>query len=255
MSAIPPASADLSAGALLSGTIDLLRAHPWALMLPLAILGLVGAGDNREPDWSWNVTEPADALALLPFFAFLGLVAILILVVLFVVYAVAIAVTTRVALAAIRREERADPRLAFNDLRPQLGAAVGTFALLVLVVILGFLLLIVPGIILLAGLVPWMAVVVAEKKSGSAALQRAWDLTRGHRLDLFLLGLLGVVLSVLADVALSWVPFVGNAAAGFAGGAISAAGAALGALYYERRVAAPAAPAVAPPPYAPATGP
>jgi len=61
-----------------------------------------------------------------------------------------------------------------------------------LAIVLGTVLLIVPGVILIAGWMPATAVLMAEGKTGRDCLKRAWELTRGSRWRLA--GLFGVVL-------------------------------------------------------------
>jgi uncharacterized membrane protein len=69
-------------------------------------------------------------------------------------------------------------------------------------VAMGLILLVVPGIIFLLRL--WFVgfVVVDEPVGPLEAIQRSWDITRGHTLDLFLLFLLLVGLNLLGIIAL-----------------------------------------------------
>jgi hypothetical protein len=70
-------------------------------------------------------------------------------------------------------------------------------------VLLGLLLLIVPGGIVWAGLFVAMPVLVSEpKRTASEALRRSWELTRGFRLPVFVVGLVSLVAFVAGIVLL-----------------------------------------------------
>jgi hypothetical protein len=91
--------------------------------------------------------------------------------------------------------------------------------LMALVIGLGFLLMVIPGIILGVGLaVAIPAVVLETGRSASGALSRSWELTRGSRWRIFGLGLTLFVLLYVPVVAISglvaWL-IPGGAAAGF----------------------------------------
>jgi uncharacterized membrane protein (Fun14 family) len=57
-----------------------------------------------------------------------------------------------------------------------------------LMVAIGFVLLIIPGIFLLVSLYFWNYVVITEDEDFITGLQRSWQLTEGHRFMLFVLG-------------------------------------------------------------------
>jgi hypothetical protein len=73
---------------------------------------------------------------------------------------------------------------------------------LVFVVLLGvgFFFLVVPGLFLLVSLYFWDFVVAIEDENFLTGLRRSWGLTRGHRIRLFLLGLIVVSLSLIASL-------------------------------------------------------
>jgi hypothetical protein len=78
----------------------------------------------------------------------------------------------------------------------RLGLLVASGLLVGLVVGLGTLLIIVPGIILLCGLIITTQVVILESPDGAtAAMGRAWSLSRGFRWRIFLLLLVGFALT------------------------------------------------------------
>jgi len=80
----------------------------------------------------------------------------------------------------------------------RLGLLVATGLLVGLVVGLGTLMILIPGIILLCGLIITTQVVVLESpESATAAMGRAWSLSRGFRWRMFLLLLVAVVLTLV----------------------------------------------------------
>jgi len=102
----------------------------------------------------------------------------------------------------------------FGRLLPLIGAGIVT-ALLVWV---GFLLLVVPGIIIACGLAATIPAVVAERKGPIEALRRSWGLTRGYRGKIFLAGLVLLLIQIglnLVSNLFSLVPILGVLAALF----------------------------------------
>jgi hypothetical protein len=84
---------------------------------------------------------------------------------------------------------------------PKLGALVATALLVGLLAFLGFMLLVIPGIILSCGLVVTTQVVMLEAPGGAtAAMGRAWSLTRGFRWRMFLLLLVSFVLTFVVVI-------------------------------------------------------
>jgi hypothetical protein len=97
----------------------------------------------------------------------------------------------------------------------RLGLLVTTGLMVGLVVGLGLLLLVVPGVILLCGLVLITQVVMLESPAGAtAALSRTWALTRDFRWRMFLLMLVAFVLTIVVLVGINLIAamVVGSAA-------------------------------------------
>lgn len=69
-----------------------------------------------------------------------------------------------------------------------------------LLVVVGFVLLVLPGVFLLTTLFYWPVFVAVEDENFAEALQSSWELTEGSRLRVFLLGLVFVTLSFLVSV-------------------------------------------------------
>jgi uncharacterized membrane protein len=81
-------------------------------------------------------------------------------------------------------------------------SAVGSMVLVAIIVVVGFILLIVPGIIFACKLafVPYL--VVDKKRSVTAAIGESWRMTNGHAWKVFLIGLLGILICVVGLIVL-----------------------------------------------------
>lgn len=97
-----------------------------------------------------------------------------------------------------------------------------------IVVGIGFVLLVVPGIFLLVSLVFWNVYVVVEDENFVEGFKRSWDLTGGNRLMLFVLG---VVVLIIYAVVGGVFGGVGGIAGGFVGLAITQIGAAFATVF------------------------
>jgi uncharacterized membrane protein len=95
-------------------------------------------------------------------------------------------------------------REALDRATPYIGRILVCSLLLALVVGLGFLLLIIPGIMLAVGLALAIPAVILEpRSSASAALSRSWELTRGARWRIFGLGVTLLVLLYIPALAMT----------------------------------------------------
>lgn len=105
---------------------------------------------------------------------------------------------------------------------------VGTIVYAIIVGI-GLVLLVIPGLFLLVALFFWPVYVVAEDESFLTGFGNSWKLTSGHRLHLFALGVVVVILSILIAVILGGVAgFIGGLIASPLGRTATLLGAALG---------------------------
>lgn len=116
-----------------------------------------------------------------------------------------------------------------------LGAAVAVSLMVGLLVGVGILLLVVPGIILLCGLVVALQALVLEPDTGATqALSRSWQLTKGHKGRMFGLLLAIVAITMVPALALGALAGVGAGAGALTGaeavGAFALALIALGAI-------------------------
>jgi hypothetical protein len=97
-------------------------------------------------------------------------------------------------------------REALGRATPYLGRILVCSMLTAFIVGLGLLFLVVPGLILGVGLaVAIPAVVLESGRSGSAALSRSWELTRGSRWRIFGLGLTLLILLYIPIVAIAGI--------------------------------------------------
>ena len=127
-------------------------------------------------------------------------------------------------------------RFALSIVLPLLG----TWILASIIVMVGFVLFIVPGVILALMFALLTPVMVTERVFGLTAMERSWALMKGNMLlalGLFLVtGILSSVLTAGVDLVAGFVPFVGSIVAAVVQGAANAFGvAALVVLYFDIR--------------------
>lgn len=100
----------------------------------------------------------------------------------------------------IAREEEVDINMLFEGFK-MFGKALGAYLLMMIAIFIGVLLLIIPGIIAALGLSQTFYILNDDPEIGIVdALKFSWELTDGHKFDLFILGLrfLGwILLSIL----------------------------------------------------------
>ena len=101
------------------------------------------------------------------------------------------------------------PRAAFTRRMgwAWLNVFVGSIVYVVLVA-LGFVAFVVPGLFLLVALAFWTVFVAVEDENFVGAMRRSWALTRGSRLDLFALGIVMFVVTFAVSVAFGFVGIV-----------------------------------------------
>jgi hypothetical protein len=249
--AVPATNDALKAGTLLRDGWGLVRSHPLQLALPLVLLGLLTGGGGDEGGRRFVDTTPD-----VPWYAILAMViaGLVLFAVLLVVLAVVIVLSATVllmashaALAAARGQPVPEWGDSFQAVRPRIVTAAIALFLTALVVGLGLVLLVVPGILVLGALLPLFAVLVTERKSAVASMAHAWDLTKGHRWDLFLVVAAGVGVAILSSFVLGWLPIIGDALAGAVFGVVQAVWIAAAALFFVRRHGTLAPPVAAAP--------
>lgn len=108
-----------------------------------------------------------------------------------------------------------DARAALRRAGPFIGRILICSMLTGLVVFIGFMFFVIPGIIFLAGLILAIPAVVIEGKRAGAALARSWELTRGSRwrmlgLLLVLIILLYIPLAAIGGIIAIFVPGAGS---------------------------------------------
>ena len=117
-------------------------------------------------------------------------------------YLIQFALMLGVVRAVLRAAEGVSPRLAdLLEGYPFLLPALGAYVLSGLSVLAGFVALILPGIYIAVRL-QFVLFAVVEGHSALEALQKSWEITRGHVLWLLGFGLVGVLLNLLGVLAL-----------------------------------------------------
>jgi uncharacterized membrane protein len=94
-------------------------------------------------------------------------------------------------------------REALHRATPYIGRILVCSMLMGFTIMLGFFLLVVPGVILATGLALAIPSVVLEPRSASAALSRSWELTRGSRWRIFALAFTLLILLYVPVVAIT----------------------------------------------------
>lgn len=127
-------------------------------------------------------------------------------------FAVALIANLWLALGALRNlvnenfESLDEDLFSENLTMPALNLLAGSIVFGVLVT-LGFIALVVPGIFLLVSLLFWSIFVAVENDNFVDAMKNSWDMTKGNKIDLFLV-LLGVFGVSLLALTLSAVPTI-----------------------------------------------
>lgn len=105
------------------------------------------------------------------------------------------------AYALIARGERPEISMMFKGFN-RFGSSVGLYFLYALLVLLGSILLIVPGIILALGLYMSIYLFPDRELGVVQSLKTSWAFTEGHKAQLFLVFLVGTIVSILGFCAL-----------------------------------------------------
>lgn len=104
-----------------------------------------------------------------------------------------------------------------------------------IVVGIGFVLLVLPGIFLLVSLFFWNVYVIVEDQNFIEGFQNSWALTRGNRIMLFILGVVVVIIGVVISWIFSVPQLVGLT--GWIGLLVSTIGSAFVAVFLQATVA------------------
>lgn len=120
-----------------------------------------------------------------------------------------------------------------NMVWPGVNFIVGTIVFAVIVG-LGFVLFVVPGIFLLVALAFWTVYVAVEERNFIEGMQDSWALTRGHRMRLFLLGVAVVIIEIIVSAVFG----IGGIAGGTVGVVIAQIGGALTTVFTLATLAA-----------------
>lgn len=118
--------------------------------------------------------------------------------------------------------QRGEPA-AFADLFAgfnEFGRALGVYVLYTIGVVLGLILLIVPGLILAVGLWPAIYLVMDRDLDVMDTLREAWDMTKGYRLQLFGIGIVLALFTLVGLIALGIGVFFTGAMAALVSAAV-----------------------------------
>ncbi len=118
-------------------------------------------------------------------------------------YLIANCFTAGYAFAALKiiRGEEAEFGLLFSGFNKFVPILIGGI-LFAIGAVLGFVLLIVPGIIISMGWSQWMLMVMDRNVDGVEALKLSWQIMNGYKWKYFLMGMLLVLINVLGALAL-----------------------------------------------------
>ena len=102
---------------------------------------------------------------------------------------------------SLMRGEQADLGEMFDGFR-EFGRAFGVFALYSIAIVVGLVLLIVPGIYIAVALTPAMYLVLDDRLGVVDTLRKAWAMTEGYRWQIFVVGLAVIGINILGLIAL-----------------------------------------------------
>ncbi|HUJ33403.1 MAG TPA: hypothetical protein VLY23_19125 [Candidatus Acidoferrum sp.] len=193
----------MTLGEVLDRTFSLYKTHFWLfagiMSLPLlalllfqvcaAGLGIAGATAGRGV----GAAPTAGTIAGVAFGAIIGVVLY------FALYGAAQAATV-FAVSDLYLGRQASVRGSFTQVRGKILRALGVIFLTGLIVFVGTLALIIPGLILLARTGVSVPTAMLEDESPSAAISRSMELTKGFGMQMFLIFLLVWVLSMVVTI-------------------------------------------------------
>ena len=131
---------------------------------------------------------------------------VILMIVSMVMYAIAQAATI-FAVSDLYLGRTATVRAAFGKVRGRVLRTIGVIFLVGLIVMVGFIALIIPGIILMCKTGVAVPAAMLEDKSAGAAVGRSMDLTKGYAMQMFLIFLLAWVLAIVAAAVFQY-PFM-----------------------------------------------
>ncbi|HEV2396366.1 MAG TPA: hypothetical protein VGS27_05475 [Candidatus Sulfotelmatobacter sp.] len=131
---------------------------------------------------------------------------VILMIVSMVMYAIAQAATI-FAVSDLYLGRTATVRAAFGKVRGRVLRTIGVIFLVGLIVMVGFIALIIPGIILMCKTGVAVPAAMLEDKSAGEAVGRSMDLTKGYAMQMFLIFLLAWVLAVVAAAVFQY-PFM-----------------------------------------------
>jgi hypothetical protein len=160
-------------------------------------------GVNSSYSWGWQVMWPKFGLLLLIMIVYMAIGGLASMAPFLGTLLIGIPLQFGTAysfLLAARREKLEIDHVfrGFQDYWNSVGAGL----LVMLIVICGLILLIIPGLVFACKLafVPYL--VTDRKMSASAAIQKSWEMSRGHAMEVFAIMLIGILLAVAGLICL-----------------------------------------------------
>lgn len=224
-----------SARATLTKAAAIARMSPRALFLPFLILGMVQGLLDSDAGLAFHYfgrfpTSPGGVQgAMLDGLQALAGTFLIVYAALAVLFSLIVA---RAAFMPIRGEGAPDASAAFQAIRPVYLKGVFTLVPATLVVALGFLILFVPGVLLVGVFIALPAVVVAEGAAFIGAMTRSYEIARTRFWDATLLALVPIAVALVPAFGLGWIPVLGSIIAGAAQGLALAAASVISTVYY-----------------------
>lgn len=196
MSSVSDQSEALSVGSALTDTFSVLKGN----ILTFLVIGLIA---DIPSILQWLYLQTTDQLIVADFGAVQIAAAIAGFLLFFIVQSMGIVVAVRVL-----NRQPVNVADAFAQVLPRLGAVVLGSLLVGLAILVGLLVIVVPGIILMIAL--WVAVpaIVVERQSAVAGFKRSMELTAGSRWRLFGLLCILILIGFIVSVATGMLAFM-----------------------------------------------
>jgi Membrane domain of glycerophosphoryl diester phosphodiesterase len=131
----------------------------------------------------------------------------LIFIAVFLVLTAVVHAATIFAVSDLYLGRPASVRASFRRVRGKVLTVIGISILNGLIVMVGFILLIIPGIIFACRVAVAVPAAMLEGETPVSAINRSWELTKGHAGDIFLIGLLVAVMGWIVAVIFE-LPFI-----------------------------------------------
>jgi uncharacterized membrane protein len=174
----------------------------WSHFLLLFVVGIIfwvaeSIAQSYDHGWGWNNWDDPEGFGVFDAVRIVTAVQMSIFAALFSIFVVnPLSYGRSFVYLKAARNERASVGDMFEPFRDYLNVVVAAFVVGVITT-LGFLFLIIPGIIFSCKLAFVPFIVVDKKMSAMDAIKESWDMTRGYAFMVFLIGLLSIPIVML----------------------------------------------------------